>query len=346
MFMKKLILLLLLFALYGCSEKEVEVLSPPTNISFNTSNNTISWTPVQDVLSYVLSINGQTIELDANSYVINVPSGRYEIKVRAKYATGLSRYTVPIFIDVIKNETLNYQVSEQLSFDEVPGASSYKLEIYNTLNEKVFDEEITSPFDLEDRLGNLRFELKAYYQSSVIASEVFFINFQGLTYTKDTLDLVIQCCDTITEMYLNDDLVSSEYYSQAGNDVIINAAYLDLLESDVYILKTVGSFTTYQYLTITAYERPVLISNSQQVFNNSDISFTFDLKGGSFEGLAATPQVTLADYSFTEQTLVISKAYFEAIKSSNPTRDKVIFSYVISNGPYTVIGYLTVNLST
>lgn len=343
--MKKLVFLLLLFVLYGCSNNKIEVLNPPQNLRFEVSSNTLRWDSVPDALSYVLSVDGQTIDLNQTSYVINLPSGRYEVKVRAVYETGQSRYTVPIMIDIIKNETLNYQVSNDLTFDLVPGATHYQLKVYNALNDVILDEAITSPFNLDDFMGNLRFELFAYYQTSVISSEIFFINFQGLTYTKDTLDLNISLLESVSEFYMNDNLISSEYYNQSDLELILSTSFLDQKTDDTYVMKFVGSFTTYRFLTITSYERPIIVSNSQATYNGSDLIFIFDLKGGSFEGLASTPVITLTDYSFDEQTLVISKDFIENILSNEPTRQRIIFSYVISNGPYTVIGYLTVNLN-
>lgn len=80
-------------------------------------------------------------------------------------------------------------------------------------------------------------------------------------------------------------------------------------------------------------------------YDNADLSFTFDLKGGIFEGLAANPGLDETDYGFNIDTLVISKAYIDSVILADSNRSRIIFSYVISNGPYTVIGYITVNLT-
>ena len=64
---------------------------------------------------------------------------------------------------------------------------------------------------------------------------------------------------------------------------------------------------------ITSYERPSLTSSATVTYNNQDIQFTFDLKGGTFDGLTSTPEINQSNYMFDNQILTVNQAFIESI---------------------------------
>lgn len=344
--MKRILILLTIFILYGCQSNKIEILNPPNNLRYVMSTNTISWDHIDGAFAYILSVNDVLYDVEGNTFVVNLPSGKYKIKVRAQYESGLSRFTVPIDIEIVKNEIFDYTISDSLSFSPIEGATSYSLKIYNVfLNEIIYDDYITSPYDLTTLMGsNFRFELKAYFLSNVIANTTFIVDFTPNTYTKDSTEFIININEPIISLYLDNARIDTENYIQTTTEIIFLSDYLEALEDGIYVLKLQGTVVLYKYLMITSYEKPVLVSSNNLTYDGEELTFTFDLKGGSFEGIAANPKLTESDYTFTGNTLIINKSYFDKVLLENPSRKSIIFSYVISNGPNTVIGYITVRL--
>ena len=342
--MKILYILLFMFILCGCEQQSEPILNPPQNLRYEAETKTIFWDVVDEAISYELVINDDTYETTETSYYIDLPSGSYNVKVRAVYDYGLSRYTVSYQVDITRTEYFEINVSDTLDFNPIPGATSYGLMIYNSLNDVIFDDDIESGYDLSSYLGLLRFELKAFYNEAIIASNAFVVDFSGYNHIKEIDDLTITQTSPFDNLYLNDTLMDEANYTYENQIITISSLYLDTLEEGTYLLTIESTINIYLFIEVTSYEKPILLSDSQIDYNNEDIIVTFDLKGGTFDGLASSPTIDVLDYSFTGDTLTIRKAYIEAVLLDNPDRSFVIFSYVLSNGPYTIIGYITVNL--
>ena len=343
-FMKKLLIGLLVIFLFSCKNNTPELLDIPENLSFNQTTYTLTWNEVNGASSYVVYLDDSEYEVSTNAFVVPLSSGDYEVKVKAINNKTASAYSSPISIEVIKLETFNYTVSENISFDVVPGASSYKMYAYSSTNTLIKEESVTTQINLDEYIGVVRFELEAYFKTHKIANTSFKINFDLITYTKDTDDLEIQLYQTISSFHVNKINLTASQYALEENKVYIKNTYLDSLSDGIYVLSMTGTSTYYYYMMITSYERPSLLSASVATYSNQDITFTFDLKGGTFDGLTGTPSINQNDYTFINQTLTISQSYMTQVLNQHPNLDSIVLVYLISNGPYSIYGYLTINI--
>ena len=136
-----------------------------------------------------------------------------------------------------------------------------------------------------------------------------------------------------------------EVFNLLNESIYIQNAPLRVLDYDDYSglikIEVKALFSTF----VISNHSFLLDTNGYTYQKDTDnLTFEFDLKGGTFNGLSAQPTLTDLDYSFTGNTLTIYQTYFDGILADNPSRSSVIFAYVISNGPYTIIGYITVNM--
>lgn len=342
--MKKILIILLVIFLYSCKNNTPELLDIPNNLSFNQNTYTLTWNEVNGASSYIVHLNDSEYEVSSNTYVIPLPSGDYDVKVKALNKKIASNYSDSISIEVIKTESFDYSVSENISFEVVPGATSYKMYVYTMTNVLLKEESISTQINLDEYLGVVRFELGAYFKTHRIANTSFIINFDMLTYTKDTDDVEIQFDQAINGIHLNGNNLSSVQYTFEDKTIYVNSIYLDSLSDGIYVLNVLGDASYYYYIMVTSYERPSLISNAVVTYNNQDVNFTFDLQGGTFDGLTSTPAINQSDYTFTNQTLTISQSYINQVLIQHQNLDSIVLVYLISNGPYSIIGYLTINI--
>ena len=345
--MKKLrVLTLLILIISGCQKEPIVSYAPPTDLAYDVESEIITWLSDDNVTGFVLSINDELFELSDKSFDFkDYPSGEYVIKVKALYGEEESRYTFPLRITLTKTEFMTIMIDDLIRVDEISGAEYYNFEVFNSLNESIFIQN--SPLQVleyDDFQGLIKVEAKATFSAYTISNYAFLFDTDGYVYEKDTDGIILDVDTVIHELFIDDTILEPSKYIQNNQELMISSTYLDTLADGTYLIKIQSTLDYYTFLTITSVEKPTIVSTSIVEYNNSDLTFEFDLKGGTFNGLSAQPGLTSLDYDFTGNTLTINQSYIDQVITNEPSRNSIIFAYVISNGPYSIIGYITVNI--
>lgn len=345
--MKKImIILLLLISLSACSKTEDKIYNPPQNLSYDSKTEVLSWDPIEGVSLYVLVINDQETRQASVTYDMSLlPTGDYTVKVKAIYQDKESRYAYPLVVTIIRESSFTIKLGDMLSFDEVFGADTYKLSIYNILNELLFEGVLSeNQYDYKELLGIARFELSAYLKEQLVAKEVFSIDFKGSTHTKDTDTLTVSIQQAVDKLYIDDLLIDPSSYTKTHTEITMSSEILDGLEEGRHIIKLEGKGDFYTFLDVTSYKKPLMTTSGVVTYDQKDLTFEFELYGGTFDGISSNPGLEAKDFTFEGELLTIHKTFIEDVIKANPDRKTIIFSYLVTNGPYTVVGFITVNL--
>ena len=345
MHIRKFILLIpiLLLILVGCSS--TKTIDPPSDFRYEAGF--LYWDEIEGADHYVVEINNQTKmaynnKLDLKDFI----TGNYTARIASFSNGNLSDYTDYITFQLIHPESIEDIIitDEVIAWDKHSNLT-YEVSTYSdqTKLTTISPKSTNSQFDyshLPD--GSYMFTINAYLEDTLVTTSEIRIIKDDFRYVRDAglvLDLEIP-----TEIYLEDTLlVEDEDYILDDFGIILNSSVIDELEGSGISLKLVYDHPVYIYLNIVTIEEPMIISSNGAIYEGEDLSFDFDLKGGTFMGLGGN-NVDELDYVFDEETLTIKSDYIDEIISNDPNRTMLILTYVLQNDPHIVIGYIFISI--
>jgi hypothetical protein len=118
------------------------------------------------------------------------------------------------------------------------------------------------------------------------------------------------------------------------------SSYLQLLPLgnytfEIYVSKGKFDIT----ITIIDTELPYITTHNTVTFDDADLTFMFELFGGSILNLSGN-DISIADYTIIDEELVIKRAYINQYFISNPEETTLSIKYNLQLGNSYVFGYL------
>lgn len=334
---------ILLLILMGCSNQSQ--LEPPTNFRYEAGF--LYWTEIKGAEHYVLEINGTNKLAYNNKFELkDYGTGNYSARIASFSKGNLSSFTPHIQFELIQSESLTGLTitKNTITWDNIPNLG-YLVTITDSMTDQIV---VTQPMfqnsynysGLEDGLYDI--EIKALLDTTEITSTTIRFEKGRFTYIRSAGLILDQ--DNIISLNINNQaLVLDEDYSVDEFGIIIESDWIDALE-DGFVLKTTEDETTvYRYVEIQTIGIPAIVSSSNATYQGIDLVFTFNLKGGSFQGLGGN-NIAFEDYTFNNNTLTIYASYIDEVIALDTSRKMLILTYVLQNDPHVVIGYLFISI--
>ncbi|MDY0210777.1 MAG: hypothetical protein RBQ91_05155 [Acholeplasma sp.] len=346
--MKKLIFIfILLLGMTGCQKTDSMVYQPPAGFVFDETSQVLSWEASKEASGYVVSINDKLHNVTGISMdVSNLEAGVYEVKIKAVYEGGTSRFTVPFTIQIVKPVLVDVNLLEDtITFDSITQGISYRVESYDFLGNKTTEVTLDhNQLKPTSDMGFSHYKVTGTLNQLEVYTKDIYVDVVGYTYFQES-DCLIVPVQSVEKVFLDDVLLETEHYLFSNGQLSICKDYLSGLEAKNYVLKIEGEALYLLNVIVSNTKQPRLISENNILFNHEDVSFTFQLYDGAFAGISSDPMMSDSDYTFNESTLTISKGFIEQLILDDVTRKQVIFQYELTNNEVTVIGYLTIRLT-
>lgn len=351
-----LIMILISLVLVSCSNDNQRI-SYPENIRY--ANESVLWDTVEDATSYSIKINHTVHTLtDASFSLENLPNGTYDIRIRS-HKDDLLSYFSPV-LKVVLNRT--YQTFEfvtleddTLSFSEIDGVSSYVL-FHGEIELATIQGHTIDLSALSLSLNQL-YELRVaaiYPTTDMIFSDTIYyhtyLNLDILVETTfdhtevDHLDIQLNSLVVIDYVLYHNEIIPASLYELHENVLTLEHDAFHPTEEGthyIYILTSSGLITI--KINVINQSNPRLSSNDSVNYNNDDLTFTFELNGGLFIGLSGNT-ITLDDYQFSDQTLIIKSSFVERLLLENPSRQTIILVYQLSKNNNITMGFIFINI--
>ncbi|MDX9808144.1 MAG: hypothetical protein RBS87_06285 [Acholeplasma sp.] len=343
-YIRKLLLIipLLLVILMGCTTSSD--LKAPSDFRFE--DGFLYWTEVKGAEHYVIEINGINQLAYNNKFDLeDFNTGNYTACIATFSKGKLSPFTNLIQFKLIQNEELsNLTITgTEISWDAMEGLT-YQVSIKNVETRETFVQNLLQNMynyeSLEDGLYDI--EIKVVLDEIVVTSKSIRFEIGSFDYVIEAgMVLDIETPDNIfageTPLVLDEDYTVDEY------GLIIDSEKIDALTNHFVLTTTKDDITVYRYVRLVTIDIPAIVSSGSTTYTGVDMVFTFDLKGGSFQGLGGN-DIAFDDYDFTNNTLTIYASYIDEIIQEDVNRQMLILTYVLQNDPHVVIGYLFITL--
>jgi hypothetical protein len=235
---------------------------------------------------------------------------------------------------------------DMVSFDSVDFATSYVIEINGE------EIEITDTYYSLIGYGtfNVRVKAKAegYIDSTYtrISSFVWLDDYQDVSLNYSihrSTDLFIYDFDEMTyviSLISRDISIDQQDYYLDDDKLYFTSDYLQSLSLGSYtfeIYMSKGKFNI--TITIIDTELPYMTSHNTVTYDDQDMTFIFELFGGSITSLSGN-DISIADYTIIGEELVIKRAYINQYFISNPEETTLSIKYNLQLGNSFVFGYL------
>ncbi len=344
-FIRKFLLLIpiLLLILIGCSTNQT--LEPPTN--FRYESGFLYWTEIPSADHYVIEINGVTKlaynnKLDLKDY----PTANYTTRIATFSKGKLSSFSSYIQFQLIQQEQIENitLTSTNITWDLVVGLT-YQVKITNVSTNQVIQSLnlLESTFNYKNlEPGLYEFEIQLLLDTHVVSTKVFRVDTNTYEYVRNAGMVIEHIPDAL---YVGQQILALDVdYTTDEYGILIDSDYIDALEGLGFVLMGIADeIPTYCYVNLVIIAVPEIISSNSVTYNGNDISFLFNLSGGTFNGLGGN-NIAGSDYTFSGSTLTIHASYINNIIATEPTRKTLILTYVLQNDPHVVIGYLFITL--
>ena len=344
-YIRKLLLIipLLLLIFVGCATSS-NIVAPS---DFRFDDGFLYWTEVKGAEHYVIEINGSNKlaynnKLDLKDY----NTGNYTARIAAFSKGEISSYTEIIHFQLIQTESIEIIsiTDEVITWNDHLGLS-YQIRVYDhALEQQIHSINISTNSyhykGLED--GEYSITISAYLGDTLVTSKDIRILKGDYEYVHESgliLDIEIP-----TALYLGDTLlVEDTDYTVESFGLIIHSSLIDAIDHTSVVLKLVYDYDVYLPIELVVIPVPEIVSTSSVTYQDTNLTFTFDLKGGSFNGLGGN-NIKSEDYTFESGILTISKTYIDEVIALDPNRTMLILTYVLENEPHVVIGYLFISI--
>ncbi|MFH5882077.1 fibronectin type III domain-containing protein [Liberiplasma polymorphum] len=353
---KVLLMMILLLLVQGCARESRKELEVPKNL--RVEEETLVWDAVEGAEYYTLMLNNITYRVEDNVYsTFNLPNGSYNARVKAHLGEASTIYTNTFTFTINRafEHPKNVYVSgSTLYWDHTAEASSYKV----VINDETVDVLSGRTYNLSGLDENNLYTLSviAVYEngeSNESLSVLYHTHFTvidtiHISVNKNRSTNVSFPVETMVEfdyIYINNTLVNREMFSFVNNTIVIDYTYLLDLNEALYTYSLLTSEGRVEVMLNVLDERkPYMTSKNTVTYTGEDLTFEFELFGGSFGQLSGLT-ISSEDYTFENNQLTISAAFIESIKSEDPERSTIILSYDLNNEESSVIGFIFIYLN-
>ena len=342
--------------LVGCSSSNDKIPYPENIRLFEE---TILWDEVSDATSYSIKINDSVFTiLDTSFSLESFPNGNYDIRIRSHKGDVLS-YFSPAFKIMINRSYETFEfitlVNQTIYFPEIDGISSYAL-YQGELELTTFENNFIDLSTLLLPTNQLyQFRIAAIYPTTdkVFSDVVLFHTYVNLDILVETtfdhalvdhLDLQLNNQFTIDYILYGNEIIDPSLYQLEENMLTLDHDAFHPNEEGthyMYIL-TASGFITIKVNVINQ-ANPRISSSDSVLYAHENLTFTFELQGGTFVGLSGNT-ITGDDYVFINQNLTIYATYVERLLLENPSRQTIILVYQLSKNSNITMGFIFINI--
>lgn len=333
---------ILLLILMGCSNQSQ--LEPPTNFRYEAGF--LYWTEIKGAEHYVLEINGTNKLAYNNKFELkDYGTGNYAARIAVFSKGKVSPFTDLIQFQLVQTEEIsNLTFSDTtITWDTIPGLI-YEVTVKNLTNDETTSQNLLQNMFNYEALseGLYEIEIKAILDQTFVTSKTIRFEVGSFDYVINAgMVLDIETPDSIfageTPLVLDEDYTVDEF------GLIIDSDIIDAFTNHFVLTTTIDDITVYRYVRLVVIAIPEIISSGSATYAGVDLVFSFDLKGGTFQGLGGN-DIAFHDYDFTDNTLTIHASYIDEIIQEDVNRQMLILTYVLQNDPHVVIGYLFITL--
>jgi hypothetical protein len=353
--MRRLWILGLVFILFGCMNTSEENLNIPSNIRYE--DEMVYWDQVENASYYTISINGIQYRANTNQYdVSNYENGTYTVRVKANNETSDSIFSnaFNLVIDRLYDYPKNVSINQTtLNFDGTDEAVSYN--IY--LNETVVNITETS-YDLSQLESNAFYLIgvSAVYDNgeSNVTDRVAYHTY---TETLDTIPFEINKNRSTNGFIAIETVYAYDYFIFEGtlidepfitfetDTMIIDYTFLRDLDAGTYTITLIlDNGVVDIIMTVLNEERPYMTSPNTVPYQDEDLSFTFELFGGTINTVSGL-DITEDDYTINESTLTIKSTFIDQVIENDPDRETIIISYTLLKDDLTIVGFIFIEVN-
>lgn len=327
----------------------LSTLSIPSQMVFQDNTKTLEWDSVLNATSYQLLINDVAYESNLNRFSFDAfYPGTYEVRVRSVSETVYSDYS-PVYTIVLRIGGIDLLRFNQhvLLLQEVAFASRYSLDLYENQN-LVSTHSSSIPEFLFPAGANssMRIVLSAWVDEILLANSTF--NLASLIQFDLNMieeSIIVPFLSDLDSIRINDDSINPSFIT---HDLINEVTRIDFqafeqLAVGRYLLLIESSISTIVQLVVTENKEPELLGDSLIRYRGTAVVFEFALYGGELNQLTGY-YITPNDFSFDGRFLTIHTSFIEQMIIQNPNQKYLMLTYVISNTPYSELGYLLIQL--
>ncbi len=333
---------LVLIGLLFISSCEKRQLTGPTKLDYDNESFLLRWNKSEKAQKYLLILNDEEIIVNANQFSLrDYPQDVYKAKVKAKFANSESVFSNEFAFFLKKENILTYR--NNAIFWEKFQAASYDINVIE--NEKIVDQVKRTKnnfIQIKQSYTNsiYTYEVKMYVSGKLINSDKLIYNSVIKTYYKEDQDLIFTISN-VKKVFIDYELIN-EGVQILTEQVIIEKELLNTFENEVVSINLVAEEAVVYFYNITT--PPVeLVSSREGSYQNSDVSFQFNLNGYDF--VAGDEKLEEADFSFFDSVLIIKKEWFENFISNHPEARFVGLAFAFEKDQETYVVNLWVRLS-
>ena len=259
-------------------------LDVPSNVRIPDGGNTLYWDEVKDASGYIVELDGKTtVETNNNFYTYMVDEkGTYKMRVKAK---GTGKFTDSKF-----SETLSFSVTSRLpapklmmdkngdnitiSWDAVPNAKEYKIEIglnLNDISQPVTTDKTSHTINIKadgfNEIGEYKIRVMAVsaskeYSSSLWSNQLSYINSKVVETPKNFV------CEDGVFKWESTDTHANEFLIEAVNTADEKKVYSNTTTAKTLSVSSLRIEEPGEYeVTVTAYN-----TGDERVFPRSSKS--------------------------------------------------------------------------
>lgn len=339
-------LLFSLFLLIGCTPNtQVET---PTGFRYEAG--LLYWQEVNKADHYVIEINNVSRLAYNNQFNLkDFPTGNYTARIAAFSNGKLSEYSAEINFQLIRPDQIQQinMSKTMITWLELFGLT-YEVNVINSDTQQKIETK-TSELNFFDYSslpnGTYDLEIKAFLDTTLVTSKTIRILKQDFTYVREVgvvLDLTIPNSIQFNQatLELDKDYIVDEY------GLIIDSPAIDALNESATGLVLILDYEidVYIYMDLIKIEKPIMVSSNYAVYKGTDLTFTFDLKGGQFENLSG-PDLTTDDYTFIDGILTIKAAYIERMIQKDSATTSLVLPFLLTNKPHLVFGFISIKIA-
>lgn len=341
-----LTILISLLLLIGCSSN-TQIKTPN---DFRYEAGFLYWEEVSNAEHYVIDINNTSKLVYNNRFELkDFPTGNYTAKIAAFGKGMLSPYSTEVSFQLIKSDNI-----EQITFSKTSitwlnlSGLVYEVNVYHADNQQLIETSTSelNQFDysaLSDGIYDI--EIKAFLDTTLVTSKTIRFLKRDFTYVREVgvvldIDVPTGIQFNQTALLIDTDYIVDEY------GLILDSSAIDTLEETVEGFTVILDYEidVYVYMDLIKIEKPIMVSSNYAVYKGADLSFTFDLKGGLFEGLSGT-DITEDDYTFEDGILTIKSSFIERMIEKDPDTTTLILPFLLTNKPHLVFGFISIKIT-
>lgn len=351
--MRKIIIICLVFLLYGCQDQKT--IHPPQNLRFEGTR--LLWDSIEDATQYTVKMNDQTFVVTVPEFDYStLPSGEYIFYIKVHTSKGESSYTSS-GVTLIYMKTpppMNIRVeNDLLYFDATEGAQSYDIYFDEALYINVLQSPIPIPVLPKNEVYMITIKSVFGVNVSVASKPFYYFNFDEPLEKNSTSTnqnglnpfyITLPNANPVEYVVIDGNIVSHMFYTQTLNHLYISRLFISSLDQDdVDIQVYQGNLRTDYELSLFRDTVPYLATPSSIQYQSADVQIQFELFGATVNQLSATG-LTSEDYTIHAGVVTIKQSYIDRIKAQMPTSKNIVLTYELLHQGDSLLGIIMIKL--